>query len=126
LFPGWIDQYDLPAVYSLAGLYLYPSNVEAFPIPLTEAMACGTAIITSRANGLEEIAREAPEYVESERPDEIAKALSHVLSDSHYRKHLMTKSLSRAKFFSWDKCARETLAILEKIHANSLRRSLRN
>jgi len=46
-FPGWIDQMDMPAVFSLAELYLYPSNLEAFPIPLTEAMACGTPILTS-------------------------------------------------------------------------------
>ncbi|HKJ38999.1 MAG TPA: glycosyltransferase family 1 protein, partial [Anaerolineales bacterium] len=56
LFPDWIDQTDLPAVFSLASLYLYPSNLEAFPIPLTEAMACGTPILTSNVNGLKEIA----------------------------------------------------------------------
>ena len=52
LFPDWIDQADMPAVYSLASLYLYPSNLEAFPIPLTEAMVCGTPILTSNVNGL--------------------------------------------------------------------------
>jgi glycosyltransferase involved in cell wall biosynthesis len=43
-YPGWIEQRDLPAIYSMADLYLYPSNLEAFPVPITEAMACGTPI----------------------------------------------------------------------------------
>ena len=52
-FPGWMEQEDLPAVYTLASVYLYPSYVEAFPIPLTEAMSCGAPIITSDLNGLQ-------------------------------------------------------------------------
>src|ERR1044071_1461749 len=75
LFPGWIDQSDLPAIYSLADLYLYPSNLEAFPIPITEAMACGTPIITSRVNGLEEIAGSAALLVNPDDPEKIADAV---------------------------------------------------
>ena len=67
LFPGYLDQADLPAIYSASDLYLYPSNQEAFPIPLTEAMACGTPIVTSRANGLEEIAGPAALLVDPRR-----------------------------------------------------------
>jgi glycosyltransferase involved in cell wall biosynthesis len=59
LFTGWVDQADLPAFYSLADLFLYPSNVEAFPIPITEALACETPIVTSDANGLKELVGEA-------------------------------------------------------------------
>jgi glycosyltransferase involved in cell wall biosynthesis len=115
LFPGWIDQEDLPAVYSLADLYLYPSNVEAFPIPLTEAMACGTPIITSNLNGLKEIAGEAALFVDATNPQQIAEALGQVLTDTQLRQSLASKAVARSKHFSWDKCARETLDVLESL-----------
>ena len=113
LFPGWIDQEDLPAVYSLADLYLYPSNVEAFPIPLTEAMACGTPIITSNLNGLKEIAGEAALFVDPANPHQIAKAMGRVLTDGQLWETLASKALARSELFSWERCARQTLRILE-------------
>ncbi|MFO7539898.1 MAG: glycosyltransferase family 1 protein, partial [Chloroflexota bacterium] len=78
LFPGWLEQTDLPAIYSLADLYLYPSNLEAFPIPITEAMACGTPIVTSNVNGLEEIAGEAALLVDPQNTADIAEAIYQV------------------------------------------------
>jgi glycosyltransferase involved in cell wall biosynthesis len=80
-FPGWIDQADMPAVFSLADLYLYPSNLEAFPIPLTEAMACGTPILTSNVNGLKEIAGDAALLVDPTDTEAIANAIAQILSD---------------------------------------------
>ncbi len=117
LFPGWMDQTDLPAVYSLAGLYLYPSNLEAFPIPITEAMTCGTPIVTSNVNGLKEIAGEAALFVDPDEPQEIAEAVSRVLTDSDLQTALSNSGRERAKRFSWEKCGRETLAILENLPA---------
>jgi glycosyltransferase involved in cell wall biosynthesis len=124
-FPGWIDQEDLPAVYSLAGLYLYPSNVEAFPIPLTEAMACGAPLITSNVNGLEEIAGDAALLVNPDDIEEIADAIYKVLTDGETRHSLSKQGLERSKFFSWDKCAREILAVLEQLHEKREQRDLR-
>jgi glycosyltransferase involved in cell wall biosynthesis len=115
LFPGYIDQADLPAVYSASELYLYPSNQEAFPIPLTEAMACGTPIVTSRANGLEEIAGSAALFVDPQNSNEIAAAVRRVIADPELRERLVAEGLKRAQTFSWDACARQTLAILEEV-----------
>jgi glycosyltransferase involved in cell wall biosynthesis len=115
IFTGWVEQEDLPAFYSLADLFLYPSNMEAFPIPITEAMACGTPIITSNANGLKEIAGDAAVLVNPSRPEEIAAAIQQVLIDSDLQYSLSAKSLERAKIFRWEKCAEETLAILERV-----------
>jgi glycosyltransferase involved in cell wall biosynthesis len=115
LFPGWIDQSDLPAIYSLAELYLYPSNLEAFPIPITEAMACGTPIITSNTNGLKEIAGDAAVLVDPNQPEEIAAAVHNLLSDSNLRNSLTEKSLQRAKMFRWENCAKETLTMLQHV-----------
>ena len=115
VFTGWVEQEDLPAFYSLADLFLYPSNVEAFPIPITEAMACGTPIVTSNVNGLKEVAGDAAVFVDPSRPEEIATAIGQVLLDSELQKSLSAKSLERAKTFQWQKCAKETLSLLESL-----------
>ena len=114
-FPGWIDQEDLPAVYTLAKLFLYPSNLEAFPIPITEAMACGTPIITSEANGLKEIAGDAAIFVNPKDVNEIADTVCHVLADPDMRILLSNKGLNRSALFSWTKCANEILNIINHL-----------
>jgi len=116
IFPGWIDQKDLPAIYSMADLYLYPSNVEAFPIPITEAMVCGTPIITSNLNGLKEIAGNAAYFVDAGNPAEIAEAIQKVLENSDLQKRLSALGLERSKMFTWNNCARKTLNIINNIH----------
>lgn len=115
IFPGWIEQEDLPAIYSSASLYLYPSNLEAFPIPLTEAMACGTPIVTSSLNGLKEIAGEAALFVDADDPQAIAAGIARVLRDSTLAAHLRLKARERSRMFDWEKCARETLDLLNAL-----------
>ena len=115
LFPGWIDQMDLPVVFSLSDLYLYPSNLEAFPIPLTEAMACGTPILTSNVNGLKEIAGDAALLVNPNDTELIANGMARILSNSELRESLSRKGLERSSSFNWDLCAKSTLALLESV-----------
>lgn len=115
LFPDWIDQADMPAVFSLASLYLYPSNLEAFPIPLTEAMACGTPILTSNVNGLKEIAGDAAILMNPNDTESIASGIAQILSDSRLRETLSQKGLERSKLFTWDLCAKKTLEVLERV-----------
>ena len=115
LFPGWIDQVDMPAVFSMADLFLYPSNLEAFPIPLTEAMACGTPILTSNVNGLKEIAGDAALLIDPSDTELIANNMARILSDSELRESLSRKGLERSSLFSWDLCAKSTLALLERV-----------
>lgn len=115
LFPGWLDQEDLPAIYSLASLFLYPSNLEAFPIPITEAMACGTPIVTSNANGLEEIAGDAALFVDPEDTKAISKAIGDVLTNIELQAELSARGKGRSKHFSWELCARKTLEIIENL-----------
>jgi glycosyltransferase involved in cell wall biosynthesis len=115
IFPGYLDQADLPAIYSASDLYLYPSNQEAFPIPLTEAMACGTPIVTSNANGLEEIAGSAALLVNPLNADEIATAVARVLTEPSLATRLAAAGLERSRTFSWETCARRTLEILTEV-----------
>jgi glycosyltransferase involved in cell wall biosynthesis len=118
LFPDWIDQADMPAVFSLASLYLYPSNLEAFPIPLTEAMACGTPILTSNVNGLKEIAGDAALLMDPNDTESIANGITKILSDASLRESLSAKGLERSSLFTWDLCASKTLELLERVASN--------
>ena len=114
-FPGWIEQEDLPAVYSLADLFLYPSNLEAFPIPITEAMTCGTPIVTSDRNGLSEVAGDAALQVDPGDAGAIAAAIQRVLSDASMRAELSARGRARAKQYTWEGCAKQTLGLLETV-----------
>jgi glycosyltransferase involved in cell wall biosynthesis len=121
LFPGWLDQSDLPAIYSAADLFLYPSNQEAFPIPITEAMTCGTPMVTSRANGLLELAGDAALLVNPDDADEIAAAMQRVLTDTSLASRLSEAGLKRSAIFSWERCARNTLTVLADAVAGRVR-----
>ena len=124
-FPGWIDQRDLPAVYTLADLFLYPSNQEAFPIPVTEAMSCGTPIVTSRANGLAEIAGDAALLVDPTDSGAIADAALRIIYDPELQNRLASAGLERSRSFSWENCARRTLAVLEECRSRQSRLNAR-
>ena len=115
MFPGWVEQADLPVLYRHAAVFLYPSNMEAFPIPVTEALASGTPLVTSNAYGLKELAGDAALLVDPADPDEIARAVLRLLSEPRLREALQAKARLRSKLFNWNDCARETLAILERV-----------
>ena len=77
-------------------------------------MTCGTPIVTSQANGLEELAADAALLVDPGNPDAIADAARSVLTDPSLAHRLREAGLARSRMFSWDACARNTLAILEQ------------
>ncbi|HEW78817.1 MAG TPA: glycosyltransferase family 1 protein [Phycisphaerales bacterium] len=115
IFKGWIEQDDLPALYNAADLYLYPTRLEGFPIPVCEALACGCPIVTSKDGVFREAAEDAAIYVDPENPDDIAKAICRVLKDDGLRQSMKGKGLARAKDLSWDNCASETLALFNSL-----------
>ena len=114
-FPGWVDQADLPVFYHQAEMFLYPSNMEAHPIPITEALAMGTPIVTSNAYGLKELAGEAALLVDPKDPDVIAAAALRLLNEPALRGELKTRAAERSKLFDWDDCTARTLDILERV-----------
>jgi glycosyltransferase involved in cell wall biosynthesis len=116
-FPGWVDQADLPVFYRQAELFLYPSNMEAHPIPITEALATGTPIVTSNAYGLKELAGDAALLVDPKDPDAIAGAAVRLIEDSDLREELKARAAERSRLFDWETHARKTLAILERVAA---------
>ncbi|MBM9602712.1 glycosyltransferase family 4 protein [Desulfopila inferna] len=115
VFTGLVDQEDLPAFYSLAQLYLYPTIIEAFPIPTTEAMACGCPIVTSDGTGLKELTENVSITVDPTDTDAIAAAIVKVQSDEKLKESMIQKGFERSKIFSWRKCAEETLKIFDRL-----------
>jgi glycosyltransferase involved in cell wall biosynthesis len=109
---GFIDAADLPAIYSMAEVFVLPSLYEGFGIPLLEAMACGCPIVTSTAGSCPEVVGEAGVLVNPRDPADIAEGIFKVLDDKEFAANLVSKGYQRVAQFSWDKCARETLEVI--------------
>lgn len=114
-FPGYIPQPDLPALYSAADLFVYPSLYEGFGLPVLEALACGIPVITSNVSSMPEVAGDAGILVNPRRVDELADALWRILTDRELHDELARKGVERAQMFSWTRTARETLAVYEQV-----------
>ena len=107
--PGFIDDDDLPAVYRGASLFVFPSLYEGFGLPLLEAMACGVPVITSNTSSMPEVVGGAAILVDPHDVDEMAAAITRVLSDEALRDRMRGEGIARAGQFSWKTAARQTL-----------------
>ncbi|MDD3160488.1 MAG: glycosyltransferase family 1 protein [Bacteroidales bacterium] len=114
-FPGYISNLDLPAIYSGASAFLYTSLRESFGIPILEAMACGTPVITSNTSAMPEIAGEGAILVDPTNENEITEKLLQLESDPVYRETQIQYGLERAKLFSWKQTAAHLLEIYKSI-----------
>ena len=114
-FPGYIAEDDLAALYSLATVFAYPSLWEGFGLPVLEAMACGTPVLTSDVSSLPEVAGNAALLVSPTDVDAIADGLTRLLGDAVLRADLAERGLRRVRAFSWERCARETLAVYTSV-----------
>jgi glycosyltransferase involved in cell wall biosynthesis len=112
--PGWIDQRDLPAVYSMADVFAFPSYYEEFGIPVVEAMACGCPVVASNTGALPEITDGAALLVDPLEVEALGDALARVLEDELLRVRLRTIGLRRARHFSWEEHARQTVQVLRR------------
>jgi glycosyltransferase involved in cell wall biosynthesis len=115
IFKGWVEQEDLPAFYNLATLYLYPTRLEGFPIPVSEALAAGCPIITSSGGPFAEVAGNAARFVDPENPDDIARAIVEIVGNTTLQNDMRARGLEQAKNFTWANCARQTLAFFESL-----------
>jgi len=110
-----VPEADLPALYAGAALFVFPSLYEGFGLPVLEAMACGTPVITSDTSSLPEVVGEAGIMVEPQDHEGLAVAIERVLSDAELRHEMIDKGLKRARQFTWEKTARETLAVYRSV-----------
>lgn len=111
VFTGYLPRSDLPALYSAADAFAFPSLAEGFGLPVVEAMACGTPVLISDTPALRELAGEAAVRVNPHSVEAIAHGLAGMLTDRALHDELRRAGLARAGAFSWQRAARETLAI---------------
>jgi glycosyltransferase involved in cell wall biosynthesis len=114
-FVGFVEDDHLPDLYRGASLFVYPSLYEGFGLPVLEAMACGTPVITSNRTALPEVAGEAALLVDPTQPEALAAAMSSLVCDGALRQALRAKGLARARAFTWDAVAQQTLAIYRTV-----------
>lgn len=112
---GFVPQADLPGIYSLAAVFAFPSLHEGFGLPLLEAMACGTAVLTSNCSAMPEVSGTAAYLVEPHSTTSIADGLNTLLASSAQRDWHIGQGFERVAHFSWVQTARETAAIYEQI-----------
>ncbi len=111
---GYVSDGELRALYEHASCFVYPSFYEGFGLPPLEAMACGCPVIVSNAASLPEVCDDAALYCDPNSPKDIAEKIVLLMNNTTLREDLRRKSLERAKLFSWEKCARETFAVIKK------------
>ncbi|PSN16620.1 mannosyltransferase [filamentous cyanobacterium CCT1] len=113
-FLSYVPYSDLPQLINQAIALVFPSLWEGFGLPVLEAMACGTPVITSRVSSLPEVAGDAALLIDPYNVDELAEAMGSVVCDSGLWARLQGAGLTRAKAFSWEKTGRQTNAILQQ------------
>jgi len=113
-FMGYVPRADLPAIFSGATALVYPSLLEGFGLPVVEAMACGTPVITSGNSSMKEVASGAAMLIDPRDVRDLTETLARVAEDEALRKELSAKGLKRAAEFSWEKTARLTLDAYEE------------
>jgi len=109
LFPGFVADADLPALYTLADLLAFPSLYEGFGLPPLEAMACGTPVVTSDNSSLPEAVGSAALLVNAEDTDGLTEAMARVLCDASLRMRLAEQGRAQAARFTWPAAARKLL-----------------
>jgi glycosyltransferase involved in cell wall biosynthesis len=112
-FPGFADDADLPALYSAASLFVYPSLYEGFGLPVLEAMACGTPVVAANRSSLPEVVADAGLLVSPTDVASIAEGMKQVLMDTKLHRSMAEAGLSRAAKFSWTATAQQLMTIYQ-------------
>lgn len=115
IFPGWVEEEDIPYILNKAEAFVFPSFYEGFGIPILEAMACGCPVITSGLGAMKEVATDSALLVNPYEPNDIMEAIIALISDPKTKQEFIKRGLKRANEFSYEKCAEQTLNILKSL-----------
>ena len=119
LFPGFVDDADLPTLYNLAEVFVLPSLCEGFGLPLLEAMACGTPVVAANNSSLPEAVGEAGLLVDAHDTEALCDALARLLDDAALRQTLIQRGRSQAARFTWARAARALLETYQVLCPNT-------
>ena len=111
VLPGYVDAADLPYIYNGARAFAYPSLFEGFGLPPLEAMSCGIPTLVSDASCLPEIVGDGALQAQAYSVEDLTDKLMTILVDDEMRDQLRQRGLARAATFSWERTARETMAV---------------
>lgn len=109
IFPGFVDDADLPALYTAADIFAYPSLYEGFGLPILEALACDTPVLTADNSCLPEAGGPGALYVDAESVESIAHGLIQLSTDSDLRDGLRAAGRAHAALFTWERSAQQLL-----------------
>lgn len=115
LFTGFADDEDLPVMYSLAACFVFLSTYEGFGMPILEAMACGTPVVSANNTSLPEVAGDAALMVDASKPQEASSAIQSILVSRELREKLSRAGLDQAQLFTWRKTATVLLEVFMNI-----------
>jgi glycosyltransferase involved in cell wall biosynthesis len=111
---GYVSDDELKLLYSKASCFIYPSLYEGFGLPPLEAMYSGCPVIAACAGSLPEVCGDAVLYCDPRSPQDIADKINRMMGDMQLREDLRAKGFRQVEKYTWEKCARETLAAIEK------------
>jgi glycosyltransferase involved in cell wall biosynthesis len=120
-WPGWVGQEELAGFYAMADALLLPSIFESCGLPVLEAMAAGCPVVTADRYGTKELAEGAAVLVDPESVENIAAGIRQLLDDRVKRAELIAAGKKRSAAFRWQRCARETLGVLERVERKPVR-----
>ena len=112
---GYVERAILPAIYTGASAFVYPSHFEGFGLPVLEAMSCGTPVIVSDVSSLPEIIGTSGLTFPPNNQEILVKQIGEIIDNDSIKQNLSAKSLQQAAKFNWDKTAQATLAIFEQL-----------
>jgi len=113
--PGYVDRNDLPCVYKMADVFVFPSLYEGFGFPPLEAMACGTPVVSTCSGALAETIEDAALIVEPNNIQQITQAIFSMITDSSFRERHTRMGLERSGKFNWDMAAEQTLSVYREV-----------
>lgn len=115
---GFVSDEDLPAIYSLADVFILPSLYEGFGLPVLEAMACGTPVVATNVSSLPEAVGNAGLLVDPGDPDPLAAAIRHLTTDEEMRQRYRLAGFAHARKFSWNTAAKKAIAVFNSLAAS--------